>query len=732
MAGRGARFSKIIASKTSTETTTDSGLGTTTLPSATASAPSRTNATETADVRSKLETLSITSGILPPSPPDPTPASTRPRGRGRGILIEKIKELSEKAKTLHPPSTTLQQDRCGSGLSSESLPSTGNASVATPEPVVARGKIGKTVEVGANYIRLQSDKDCAVYEYEVRFEPVISAKPLRTFLLKQHLGLIGDGYLFDGVALILPKLLEESITHLESTSRDGKKYKLMLLFKKKMRLGESVKVYNHIFDRIMKILKYVRHNRKQFDPTRPILIPQQRLEVWPGHITSVNEFEDGLMCNLDVSFRLLNTETVLEKLREIYHINPVNFQKQFKDTILGLVVLTRYNNKTYRVDDILWDQNPMTKFETTSGEEITFKDYYWESYQIEIQDLKQPLLVHYETKRISGKKFPEERKMCLIPEICYLTGLTDLQRQNFKVMKDIASHTRVTPNQRAASMKKFIENVNENEEARKLLANWGLKLDESIVHLDGRVLPEQSVQFHGQLMPVGNEADFNRAIGRAEVIHAVNIDRWLLVYPKREQNTARTFVHLAKRNSGPLGITVQDPIICELNSDSTDAYVIALRQRLERSLQLVMIIVPTQRNDRYSAIKRVVCCECPIPSQVLLTKTLANERTARNVVLRVLLQINCKIGGSLWSIPIPLKNVMIIGVDTFHSADKKSPSVAAFVASMNGNYTKWFSRAVIQDRKEEMMNGLAQSLRFALKEYRRVSNYFFRETGTLK
>ena len=39
-----------------------------------------------------------------------------------------------------------------------------------------------------------------------------------------------------------------------------------------------------------------------------------RLEVWPGYVTAVNEFEDGLMLCCDVSFRVLHTKTVLDEL----------------------------------------------------------------------------------------------------------------------------------------------------------------------------------------------------------------------------------------------------------------------------------------------------------------------------------------------------------------------------------------------------------------------------------
>jgi hypothetical protein len=52
-----------------------------------------------------------------------------------------------------------------------------------------------------------------------------------------------------------------------------------------------------------------------------------------------------------------------------------------------------------------------------------------------------------------------ERIVCLVPELCYLTGLTDEMRSDFHVMRDISMYTRITPNQRQAAIKKFVRNV---------------------------------------------------------------------------------------------------------------------------------------------------------------------------------------------------------------------------------------------------------------------------------
>ena len=40
-------------------------------------------------------------------------------------------------------------------------------------------------------------------------------------------------------------------------------------------------------------------------------------------------------------------------------------------------LLNRYNNKTYRVDDIDWDQKPTTQFMMVDKSQQSYLEYYW-------------------------------------------------------------------------------------------------------------------------------------------------------------------------------------------------------------------------------------------------------------------------------------------------------------------------------------------------------------------
>ena len=52
------------------------------------------------------------------------------------------------------------------------------------------------------------------------------------------------------------------------------------------------------------------------------------------------------------------------------------------------------------------------------------------------------------------------------------------------------------------------------------------------------------------------------------------------------------------------------------------------------------------------------------------------------------MQIDAKAGGHLWKINLPVKNVMFVGIDTYHDSLSRRRSVGGFVASMNDIQTR--------------------------------------------
>ena len=116
-----------------------------------------------------------------------------------------------------------------------------------------------------------------------------------------------------------------------------------------------------------------------------------------------------------------------------------------------------------RIDDIIMDLHPTASFPKSDGTTITYQRYFGEVYGITIEDLMQPMLRHHakpkerRARKQEGHKEEVLQDIDLIPELCYLTGMSDEMKADFRVMKDIAAHTRITPGVREKRMLDFMQ-----------------------------------------------------------------------------------------------------------------------------------------------------------------------------------------------------------------------------------------------------------------------------------
>lgn len=70
----------------------------------------------------------------------------------------------------------------------------------------------------------------------------------------------------------------------------------------------------------------------------------------------------------------MRNETILDILRA-FRTEERDFKTKSEQALLGATVLTKYNNKTYKIDDIKWELNPQTTFDK-NGEQISLIQYY--------------------------------------------------------------------------------------------------------------------------------------------------------------------------------------------------------------------------------------------------------------------------------------------------------------------------------------------------------------------
>ncbi|XP_034240768.1 piwi-like protein Ago3 isoform X2 [Thrips palmi] len=661
----------------------------------------------------------------PASPASASPAAPAPGGRG-SLLASLARGVRPQVETPSSP---------GSVTSSVEEVTSSTAKLAVSEereekpPVIRKGETGKVIKASANFVRLGCEPGKGFFEYEVRFNPECDSKQICFRILNSVSDAFGRVKNFDGVVLYLPIKLPEQTTLIKAKHPvDGSDVTVKIMYKKTRRMGECTHFYNVLLSKIFRVLNFTRMGRQHYNPSASSTIPQHKLEIWPGYVTAIEEYEGGIMLNINASHRVLRQMTCYDVIKEALGRSRDNWQSVVTKDLIGACVLTRYNDKLYRVDDIGFDMSPQDTFPDRGGGETSFVDYYKKQYDITIRDLKQPLLISKEKKKTGPKRGEEaqpDKLICLIPELCNMTGLTDSMRTNFTLMKDIATYTRITPNQRQMALKKFIRSVKENPDAGKVLSDWGLTIEDSTVSFDARVVQSEKIVFgNNKEITVGPKADWSRDATNSAVLTAVDLMAWAIVYVQKDSNIARDFADTLVRVGKQMGIEVVKPTFLPLPSENTNAYVKVLRENIKPPLQLVVTICPSSRDDRYAAIKKITCADMPIASQVINSKTISRPDKLRSIVQKIALQINCKLGGALWAVKIPFDDFMVCGMDVYHDPTRKGASVTGFVASLNQPLTRWFSKVTFQTPGQELVDGLKLCLISALKKYHDVNGKF--------
>lgn len=240
-----------------------------------------------------------------------------------------------------------------------------------------------------------------------------------------------------------------------------------------------------------------------------------------------------------------------------------------------------------------------------------------------------------------------------------------------------------------------------------------LSLDQEYEKIEARVLDEQKVIFgRNREVGVGPKADFSNAATSNEVLLSVDIEKWLIICNKEDEKLVEKFEKGMMKLSRPSGVRVNNAIKKIIDNDRTETYCSAIRGVLmdNPGLQIVVVIFPTARDDRYAAVKKILCSEIPTPSQCVQAKTISEDCKFTSVMIKIILQMNVKLGGALWGVKLPFKRTMVCGMNTYH--DSKI-NVIGFVASINEGCTHYFSRPAIRQDNEDLINGLSLSFESA-------------------
>ncbi|KAL4480518.1 hypothetical protein ABPG72_022273 [Tetrahymena utriculariae] len=586
------------------------------------------------------------------------------------------------------------------------------------------------------------------YQYDVEFEPSIAEdnRNLRYAVFKKASKSIEDiigKFSFSGKSLFsmmsLKKDKIDQIKSIESIDADGQKYTILLRFTKcfevneesaqnldktsvNFRKGNQVTQLLHvILKTIMREQNYkeIGKNSKFFDIySKSEIVIENRdktksvLEAYKGFTFNASPSQQKLFLMVDYASRILRKETALQYMNQS--------QNESNNKIVGQSVITKYNNfQIYLINRVDFNKTPSsTFFCKKSNKQISFAQYYKERYNITIQKMNQPLLVHKRKYREPNTNTQKVEEVFLIPEICFMTGLTDEQRKDFQAMKEVANHTKLSPQQR------YLNSVKNCQFLSAKAKSSGLQIDHQSNQIEAIQLKPPRITFGAGKFANTERSNFDM---RAPTLDKFKFHDWSIICNRNDKNQAENFVDMLKRASQAHNIDVQNPSYFETKDWKAQNWINQFdKQFIDGVKQLPQFVVTFGKFDSlfYSQMKEYFASQNGpgIASQHITPRSM--QKNAMSVASKIALQIASKLGGTIWSVEIPKginPNTMIIGIET--SMKKiKNQQVAGIVASLNKDFTQYYSEIDVRKDNDTALPTLSNIIKKALEAFEKCNN----------
>ena len=115
--------------------------------------------------------------------------------------------------------------------------------------------------------------------------------------------------------------------------------------------------------------------RDFYDPGAVINKQEWNIALWPGYKTTIRQHETELLLGVEITHKMLRTDSALGTIASIQkrYGNGPDCIRHIKRALIGSIVISHYNNKTYRIDDVDFSTKPTCKFNSFKIWQIQFQ-----------------------------------------------------------------------------------------------------------------------------------------------------------------------------------------------------------------------------------------------------------------------------------------------------------------------------------------------------------------------
>uniref|UniRef100_A0A6G1S4P7 Piwi-like protein 1 n=1 Tax=Aceria tosichella TaxID=561515 RepID=A0A6G1S4P7_9ACAR len=675
----------------------------------------------------------------------PSDEARRPLGHGTISASDDIIVVDEPAATSsgRPGEAGGSGQRGRGGYHAEARPREPRREIVTcPENVVStcvqdQSKF-RMVDVMANFIRVEPMKERHIWQYRVEFEPNVESRPARRLLFKEGTeNVFSKRPGFDGMHDVYcsQKLAEKVTTmNVEHPLEKGLNIEMKIICVREVDWTsfEMMRCYNMHMKKFLHLLEFYQITATGSWVHSDLATPigdGKMLSMIRGYRTATNTYDGNkILVNLESVHKLMQRRNVFQIMASIREQKPANLREALKSELIGKLVITNYNKRIYRIEDIRFDLKPTDTFtDKRDSREISYLEYFKTRHNEVILEVTQPMLqVVPNNKRGRNERGNEDqtREILLVPELCNITGLTEQQRNDNRLKMDLIRSSQVAPADRVSQLRAFLGKFHANVEICNLLKEWGYSYDNDPVKMKTHVLPVTKIGFKpdkAAFNPVNpNTADFNVN----DLARIPQLDNLVVITTRIDLANKQTIMGNLKRGFDKVRLRPVNVKQIDIKEGDAPSHYIGALRSLPQETTACVVVMHNQNKERYDSIKKIATVERGLITQVVTAKLMLDPKKITGACVKIAIQIAAKIGGEPWWADIPLKRSMICGYDTFRDTAKRGLNYGAFLASMNDQYSRWYSKADAHDQADQISIQLADAYTDSLKKYKELNGNY--------
>ena len=513
----------------------------------------------------------------------------------------------------------------------------------------------------------------------------------------------------------------------------NKKLNLSMLLSKGIESVQIIRVLNSHIKNQLHALKYEPFglDKKYYDKDtfERVTLQDFILNIKQGFMATIDIYQNNQpKIMIDNCSRIIRGYNLWEEYLFFTGDKGIKHDEVLEEYILGKSFLADYGNqRIYRVEEIDDSKTPLSKF--PNDEFKNYAEYFLKRYGYKIEYPDQFLVIAKRRKKViqpGGKKIEVVEDIHLIPEMLKPTGLTDEMRRDFRIMRDVANYTQLTPEQRVKKTNAIINQL--NTVSKKNKQEMGLEITQGTNTVRALEYKYPRVEMQGNV----NNSKGNFFI-KEPILNPVSIKKWIIFCDSRDKNITLDMAKNMKKASQSLNITLGKPSIIPVKyGKGMDRELIEYMVANKNDCQIFCFFFQKRTADRiYKKVKDEANNKLGVVTQFFANWNPKNKKSISNlsVFSKILIQMVVKLGGVPWKVQKPYnlnnngKDTMVIGCDIWKSFGKNS--IVSVVGTYDRDLMKYYSTSRAQEpakaKGDYIMQQVAEQVKECANHYNAVN-----------